>query len=76
MEEFKSVIHKCNLQEIPFIGPKFTWSRGKGSNMILERLDRGFANAEWFIVFFKVCKQHLIALQSDHAPILFHVSSQ
>ena len=67
---------ECNLQKVPFTGPKFTWSRGKGSKMILERLDRGLANEEWFLLFPMAKEIHLSAFSSDHSPLLFHVSRQ
>ena len=51
MEDFRNVTHECNLQEVSFYGPKFTWSRGKSSNMILERLDRGLASEDWLLRF-------------------------
>ena len=71
MEAFKSTIQDCNLLDVPFMGPKFTWFRGKGFEMILERLDRGLANARWFNMYPGACEQHLITTRSDHAPFLF-----
>ena len=47
MENFRGVLNDCNLQEVSFCGPKFTWTRGKCPTMILERLDRRLANEEW-----------------------------
>ena len=74
MENFRRVIHDCSLQEIPFTGPKFTWSRGKGSIMILEWLDKGLANEEWFNMFTKVNDTHLTSIYFDHTLILFYIS--
>ena len=76
MKDFRRMSMKCYLQEVPFSGPKFTWSRGKGSKMILERLDRGLANEEWFLLFPMAKGIHLSAFSSDHSPLLFHVSRQ
>ena len=74
MEDFRTVLHECNLQEVPYSGPKFTWSRGKGPDMILERLDRGLASEDWLHKFQGACEKHLVAIQSDHCPLLFYVA--
>ena len=74
IEDFRNVTHECNLQEVLFCGPKFTWSREKSSNMILERLDRGLASEDWLLRFQGACEQHLLAIHSDHCPLFFHVA--
>ena len=61
MEDFRSVTQDCNFQELLFSGSKFIWSMAKGEEMILERLDRGFANARWLSMYPNTCEQHLIA---------------
>ncbi|XVF66643.1 hypothetical protein PTKIN_Ptkin10aG0053400 [Pterospermum kingtungense] len=43
MLDFGKAISDCNLLDIPFMGPMFTWYRGQGNNMVMERLDKGFA---------------------------------
>ena len=47
METFRQVLSDCSLHKVPVSRPKFTWFRGRGSNMIMERLDRGVANEAW-----------------------------
>ena len=76
MEDFKKVIQECGLQEVSFTRPKFTWSRGKGSNMILERLDRELACENWLHLFPMLYEKHLTTTYSDHLPLLFHVSNR
>ena len=44
--------------------------------MILDKLDRGLASEDWFVLFSKVCEKHLTTLYSDHVPILFYISDQ
>lgn len=41
MNNFNYVILDYGLHDIPFTKPLFTWQRGEGSAMILERLDKG-----------------------------------
>ena len=76
MKSFKRVIEDCGLTDILFRGSKFMWSRGKRASMILERLDRGLASKDWFILFPKVSEKHLSAIYFDHVPILFYISDQ
>lgn len=45
---FASTMDECNLLDIGFNGPKFTWTNKRKTNPIYERLDRGWANVEWF----------------------------
>ena len=75
MEGFRQVIHECDFLEVPFSGPKFTWSRGRGSRMILERLDRGFATDSFFKLFPMTGEEHIPAVFSDHALLLFTITN-
>ncbi|XP_061360313.1 uncharacterized protein LOC133304318 [Gastrolobium bilobum] len=43
MREFNECLSKCNISDIDFKGPSFTWKRGQ----LLERLDKVAINAEW-----------------------------
>ena len=43
MATFRQLLFYCNLYEVPISGPKYTWFKGRGLNMIMERLDRGVA---------------------------------
>ncbi|XVF44667.1 hypothetical protein PTKIN_Ptkin02bG0142600 [Pterospermum kingtungense] len=73
MNAFERVLEDCELQEIPVTWPMFTWSRGTGYQMILERLDRGVANPAWLNMFPAVRKKHVIAEVSDHLPLVFEL---
>ncbi|XP_074320432.1 uncharacterized protein LOC141657179 [Silene latifolia] len=44
---FKSSLDSCNLIDIGFSGPKFTWTNRRRINPILERLDRVWVNQAW-----------------------------
>ena len=44
--------------------------------MILERLDKGLASENWLNMFHMVCEQHLTTVSSDHAPLMFSITSQ
>ncbi|KAK2641359.1 hypothetical protein Ddye_023122 [Dipteronia dyeriana] len=45
MSDFREALEDCELKDMGFIGPKFTWrNKRNGSSMIMERLDRSFCN--------------------------------
>lgn len=45
IKAFGNAIQHCNLLELPMVGPLFTWHRGIGRDMVLERLDRCLATS-------------------------------
>ena len=51
MIKFREVITKCYLSELQVSGLKYTWSRGKGKSVILEKLDKRLANESWLQLF-------------------------
>ncbi|XP_074299908.1 uncharacterized protein LOC141631086 [Silene latifolia] len=67
------------LADLPFFGPRFTWMNSQlNTNIIMERLDRAYANQDLFHLFPSASVTHLPILVSDHAPIiltLFPVST-
>ena len=45
---FKDCLDSCNMVDLGFSGPRFTWSnRRRVRSLIQERLDRFFANTNW-----------------------------
>ncbi|XWS33278.1 hypothetical protein CRYUN_Cryun22dG0067800 [Craigia yunnanensis] len=73
MIKFREAIEECEMNEVPMKGPRLTWCRGSGSNVIYERLDRGLCSKEWLKKFPHALEEHLMATTSDHLPICFHV---
>ena len=71
MAEFRNCINDCNMIDLGFSGPKFTWSNCHDiTSLIMERLDRAIANPNWRILFSKASVSHLTRTHSDHCPIL------
>lgn len=67
----KQVIDTHGLIDLGFIGSASTWTNRRASTAnIQERLDKGFANANWQIHFPNATIYHLVALNSDHKPLL------
>lgn len=60
MEEFQRMLSDCQLEDLGFEGPWFTWEQGILShNNIREKLDRGVAKSAWWINFPNVVVRHL-----------------
>ncbi|KAK2641420.1 hypothetical protein Ddye_023183 [Dipteronia dyeriana] len=48
MENFRSALNDCGLQDIGFVGSTFTWcNKRDGEDMIQERLDRVVCDCQW-----------------------------
>ena len=72
--EFKDCLDKCNMVDLGFTGPKFTWTNRRPiSSLILERIDRCFANPVWRILYPEALVTHLPRTFSDHCPVLIEL---
>lgn len=71
----RGVVQDRGLIDLGFTGHQFTWNnkRSGGAN-IQERLDRGFGNGQWRLLFPQAFIQHLPSLNSDHKPLLLNTS--
>lgn len=68
---FRAAIDDCNLTELDLTEGEYTWEKSKGTpDWVRERLDRAFANNDWWQKFplCKLCVKH--AIYSDHDPIV------
>ncbi|XP_047251490.1 uncharacterized protein LOC124886655 [Capsicum annuum] len=74
---FWNCINNCKLLNLGFKGSKYTWTnkryRNRG-NLILERLDRCFANETWIHKLPEATVTHLSKIHSDHCPLLIGLS--
>lgn len=66
MQEFQECLHDCELEDVGYVGDKFTWRRGR----IRERLDRGVASNDWSLMFLDAAVIHMGFADSDHRPLL------
>ena len=72
--EFKDCLDNCNFLDLGFVGPKFTWTNKRPlTNLILERLDRCFANPRWRMLYPEATITHLPRTFLDHCPVLIEV---
>jgi endonuclease/exonuclease/phosphatase family metal-dependent hydrolase len=76
MREFHKVVEQCQLQDLGFSGPRFTWHNGREEDgFTQERPDRAFGNMEWYEIFTKAHVEVLVARCSDHAPLSINCST-
>ncbi|XP_074355844.1 uncharacterized protein LOC141695503 [Apium graveolens] len=74
LDGFKAIIDECGLLEVDLKGGDYSWEKSKGKlNWVRERLDRAFADANWWRKF-PLCKLSVIhTIKSDHDPILLEL---
>lgn len=71
MEAFRITLKNCQLVDIGFSGPWFTWERGHVlENNIRERIYRGVATDAWIQLFPSYSLRHFLYSFSDHCPLL------
>lgn len=70
LDGFHLVVKDCNLVELNLMGGKFTWEKSKDKpNWVRERLDREFANNDWWRKFPLCTLKVNHTTFSDHDPI-------
>ena len=71
---FKDCLDKCNMIDIGFSRPRFTWTnRREVKDLIQERIDRFFVNPSWCLVYPDARVVHLTRCHSDHCPVLLEL---
>ena len=73
---FCSMLEACNLLDMGFVGPRFTWVCKKNNSFIYERLDRAFCDPLWRNLFPEASIQHLARTRSDHCPLIVNLYPQ
>nr|XP_023927904.1 uncharacterized protein LOC112039281 [Quercus suber] len=71
---FKDCLDKCNMVDLGFSGPRFTWTNGREIlDLIQERIDRFFVNPDWYLKFPEARVTHLTRCHSDHCLVLLEI---
>lgn len=68
---FKECLDRCNMVDLGFNGPRFTWTNKRDANyFIQEHIDRYFMNPSWCLLYPEARVSHLMRCHSDHCPVL------
>lgn len=71
LQGFREAVISYDLHDVPLEGYPFTWSRWKGTDKaVKEWLDRAMVSTAWSLNFPNARLHNLVALMSDHSPIL------
>lgn len=77
LEGFGKTIMECGLVDMGFIGSAYTWEKSRGTtSWIQERLDMGFANHGWRMLFPNAELKVLEVSTSDHLPLFLNLNTQ
>lgn len=69
--EFKACFDFCSFVDLGFVGPKYTWTNKRQlTDLILERIDRCFANPLRRVLYLEAVVTHLPKTYSDHHLVL------
>lgn len=73
---FGTCINNCQLLDIGYKGSRYTWFNHiiKRRDLILEQLDRCFANEHWLSYYLNALVTHLPKTHSNHTPLLLKLS--
>lgn len=71
---FKECLDKCNMIDIGFSGPRFTWTNKRNLQaLIQERIDKFFVNPGWCLMYLEAKVVHLTRCHSDHCLVLLEL---
>ncbi|XP_059446454.1 uncharacterized protein LOC132178000 [Corylus avellana] len=77
MEAFWTALEECNLGDLGYSGPKFTWSNKRQDDTYSqERLDRAVGNRGWCDMYKSARVLVMAARASDHNPIFVSFSNK
>ena len=69
---FQNCLDNCNLLDLGFNGPRFTWTNKRQDGLVMKRLDHVLCNPVWKHSFEEANVIHLPKVASDHSPILIN----
>ncbi|XP_030945010.1 uncharacterized protein LOC115969488 [Quercus lobata] len=71
---FKECLDKCNMIDIGFAGPRYTWTNRREIQVLIQqRIDKSFVNPQWCLLYPNAKVTHLPRYHSDHCPVLLEM---
>lgn len=75
MHLFRECLEDCQLTDLGFTGPKFTWNNKQvGEDNVRVRLDRVVANGQFLEIFDQSHVENIITTSSDHFAVLLSLA--
>ena len=72
-QNFKDCVSSAFLDDINYVGEKFTWYNNNPLNPVFKKLDRMLGNAGWFTTFHEAQGHFFSRGIMDHCPMLLSV---
>ena len=70
---FQECLDTCKMIDIGFSGARYTWSNNRPlTQLVQERINCVFINAEWNALFSEACVKHLEKGHSNHYLVRLH----
>ena len=72
ISSFRNCLNSCDLLDLGFHGPRFTWTNKRAASLVMERLNKVLCNPSWRRIFDETTVLHLPRTSSDHNPLLIN----
>ncbi|CDY19693.1 BnaC09g29490D [Brassica napus] len=69
IREFQDIIRSCDLDDISYMGPEFTWINNRDASPTSKKLDRVMGNSSWITTFGQSHTVFEAGGVSDHSRI-------
>ena len=63
---FNDFVNSCNLLNLGYNGPRFTWTNKRTFGLVMKRLDHVLSNPQWKLLYVETTILHLPRTSSDH----------
>ena len=70
IREFQDIIRSCDLDDISYMGPEFTWINNRDASPTSKKLDRVMGNSSWITTFGQSYTVFEAGGVSDHSRML------
>ncbi|XP_030467298.1 uncharacterized protein LOC115686220 [Syzygium oleosum] len=72
-DEFKECLDHAGLEDLRYVGCRYTWSHSSGANRKMRKIDRVLTNASWSQIFSYLEANFPPPGISDHSPMVIKI---
>lgn len=76
MRDFQDLVRVCELTDMSFQGPRFTWCNKRHDGVICKKLDRVLVNKQWIQTYHQSYSVFEPGGCSDHLRCKFYISEE